>query len=90
MINNKDFTIETLVLSTNDNDIPPKYCGDMLIFNDAAGRVLVNGFPVDPGATLSIGANEGERNISKIKLNWLSQTAGSVYVMFKQFPSDRK
>lgn len=90
MINTADFTIETVVFDNNTTDVPPKYSGDMLIYNDAPARVLINGFPVDPGATLSIGANEGERNVSKIKINWLSGASGKVYIMFKQFPADKR
>lgn len=57
-------------------------CAGITFVNIGTGNVLINNFPVVPGASLSIDANENEIDVTEYNLNFLG-APGTLWVVKK-------
>jgi hypothetical protein len=69
--------------SPSDIDID-SMCIDIIFYNDTAGLIFINGWPIAAGATLSISGNENEQNTTKYKVSFNGNT-GTVYVSRRKY-----
>lgn len=69
--------------SPSDIDID-SMCIDIIFYNDTAGLIFINGWPVAAGGTYSISGNEKELNTTKYKVSY-NGNSGTVYVSRRKY-----
>jgi len=79
----RKFTTDVQAYDSNNIDVKSD-CNDILFYNDTAGRIFVNNFPIDALGTLIISGQANEINTTKYKLNFAG-LAGSCFVMRKVY-----
>lgn len=60
------------------------YCNAVLFYNSGATTVNINGFPLVPGASLSLDSHAGETDVSKYQIAFAAGT-GTLEVWRKTY-----
>jgi len=83
MAQDRPFTTDVQAYDSNNIDVKSD-CNDIMFYNDTAGRIFVNNFPIDSLGTLMISGHQNEVNKTKYKLNFAG-FAGSCFVIRKVY-----
>lgn len=79
----KKYKIE--LLQYYQNTVINSGCNGITFINTGAISVQINQFVLAPGASISIGANEGEEDCTEYNLNFGGATNGALFVIKKMF-----
>lgn len=79
----RKFTTDVQAYNADNLDVKSD-CNDILFYNDTAGRIFINNFPVDSLGTLIISGQANEMNTTKYKINFAGNT-GNCFVMRKVY-----